>query len=153
MLKKKLVLIAVLFIALLFGVLFIYNNTIGKIPRYIEKAIKDTYTKEEEFGDLALGHSELCDEIINNYKDTIENINLEKANIKDKKLNSTLKKYISGLEIRIKAYEAYKDELDEYGYLLRESDENIEPALITLVEDYHLGIEDTEYYKFITANK
>ena len=75
-LKKKLVLIAVLFIALLFGILFIYNNTIGKIPRYIEKAIKDTYTKEEEFGDLALDHSELCDEIINNYKDTIENINL-----------------------------------------------------------------------------
>lgn len=152
--KKKLILTTTFFVILLFGALLVYNNTIGKIPRYIAKAIMDTYDKEEKIEKSTLENSKLCDEIINNYEDTIENINLEKANIKDEKLNSALKKYIAGLEIRIRAYEAYKENnLNEFEDLLKQSDEDINLALVTLVEDYHLGIKDTEYYKFITANK
>lgn len=152
--KKKLILTTTFFVILLFGALLVYNNTIGKIPRYIAKSIMDTYNKEDGFEKSTLENSKLCDEIINNYKNTIENINLEKANIKDENLNSVLRKYIAGLEIRIRAYEAYKENnLNEFEDLLKQSDEEINPALVTLVEDYNLGIKDTEYYKFITANK
>lgn len=109
-----------------------------------EDAINERWTKgdkiEEKFEKNKITEKEYRNEIIENIQNEIDTIEKNKFNIEDKELKKIVNNYVQGDKLQI---EYLKTENDELAYKYYEESNNLrKPALVSLVEDYDVEIDE-----------
>ncbi|MGN1401994.1 MAG: FxLYD domain-containing protein [Bacillus sp. (in: firmicutes)] len=105
------------------------------------KAINKRWTEQDELDeDKDISEEEYSERNVKILEEELETIEESLANVEDKELKETASQYVEGTKIQIEMFKTTDYEL-QYQYS-EESEQLRKPALIKLVEDYGVSIDE-----------